>query len=88
MFSKNQTVRTRRTVPRDASPDLSRRFLCPVGPGQKSAGRAGPGQVFAGLPRPLPIPGLTEKIRAAQYYCLRPLDIIFLFMKLPALTVK
>ena len=39
------------TVPRDASPDLSRRFLCAVGPGQKSAGRAGQGQIFTGLSR-------------------------------------
>ena len=39
-----------------ASLDLSRRSLCPVGPGQKSAERAGSGQKFAGLSRPLPIP--------------------------------
>ena len=43
----------RGTIPRDASPDLSRRFLCPVrpGPGQKSAGRAGQEQIFTGLSR-------------------------------------
>ena len=45
----------------DASPDLSRRFLCLVGPGpgQKSAGRAGPGQIFAGLSRPVPFQSLV-----------------------------
>ena len=36
---------------RDTTPDLFRRFLCPVGSGQKSARRAGPGQIFGGLSR-------------------------------------
>ena len=35
-------------------PIMSWRSLCPVGPGQKSAGRVGPGQNFAGLSRPVP----------------------------------
>ena len=30
-------------------PGLAGHFLCPLGPGQKSAGRAGTGKIFAGL---------------------------------------
>ena len=65
------------TVPRDASPDLSRHFLCPVGSGQKSAERAGRGQIcaelsrgisatekkIAGLSRPLPMAAFQQFLR-------------------------
>ena len=68
-------VGTRGTVPLDASPDLSRRFLCPVrpGPGQKCAERVGPGEVFARLSR-MVIPrdkrDLDKKSRECSVPCL------------------
>ena len=47
-----------------ANPTLSRHFLCSVGPGpgQKSAGQAGPGRKIADLSRPVPCPSLVPTV--------------------------